>query len=278
MICSDVEELRDLYVLGALSTAEADGVEEHLATCDECTARVAQSWEAAQLLRRAVGQREPDLGVRAGLLDAIAREQEEEPEEKIKVLPPRLTWGTQRRPWRELHFPWRSARWAAAAAVVPLIVSGWLASQVVALQAQVAAAERAREQVLHTGRQATEVLGKAVEGGGRMVALMGTEMAPTATGTLYYKPGDREAVLTVSGLPRLNPGEVYQLWLVAGSDSMNGGTFSSEPDGTGMLVLRTPMPWTSVQGFRITSEPHGGNTTPSDKRYLWGNLDRPRPT
>jgi anti-sigma factor RsiW len=267
MICAEVEELRDLYVLGALSAPEADGVEEHLQSCRACTERVAQSWQAAQLLRQAVVQRSPEDRARAGLLDAIAHEQEQdELEQKIKVLP--------LRPRRDFHIPWRSVRWAAAAAVGPLLVSGWLAAQVVALQGQVAATERAREQSFQTAQHAADVLGKAVEHGGRMVALVGTEMAPTASGTLYYTPDDRDAVLTVSGLPKLNKGEVYQLWLLAGPDSMNGGTFYCEPDGTGMLVVKAPMPLTSVQGFRITNEPHGGNTAPAGNRYLWGNMER----
>lgn len=269
MNCNDVEEVRDLYVLGALSAEEADGVEEHLATCRECSQRVAQSWEAAQLLRRVVRQRQPDASVRVGLLDAIAREQEEEADGKIKVL--------TALPRREFHFPWRSVRWAAAAAVVPLLVSGWLAAQVVALQGQVSTSERTLEQTRQTSQHAADVLGKAVEHSGKMAALVGTDEAPTATGTLYYMPEERDAVLIVSGMPKLK-GEVYQLWLLSGGESMSGGTFYCDPDGSGMLVVKAPMPLTGVQGLRITSEPHGGNTAPVGKRYLWANMERPRPS
>jgi anti-sigma-K factor RskA len=268
MNCAEVEDLRDLFVLGTLTADEADAVEEHLIDCRECRSRIDESWQAAQVLRRAVGQHDPSPAVRAALFEAIGRELEEE--RKITLLPARAP--------RRVHVPWRAARAAAIAASVPLLVSGWLVVQVLNLQNQVATAERARTQTLQTGFTAMEVLGKAVEHGGGMASLRGTDMAPTASGTFYFMPGEREAVLMVSGLPKLTKGQVYQLWLVHGDETMTGGTFYCEPDGSGMLVVKAPMPVTAVDALRITAEPHGGSAAPAGDRYLWGTMEKPRAT
>lgn len=91
-------------------------------------------------------------------------------------------------------------------------------------------------------------------------------------------PGERAGVLMVSGLPKLNKGEVYQLWLLSGSETVNGGTFYCEPDGSGMLVVKAPMPLLSVEGLRITVEPHGGSASPAGDRYMWGRMEKPRAT
>lgn len=269
LTCAEVDDLRDLYVLGALGADEADAVEEHLSGCPNCTRKVSASWEAAQLLRRAVGSREPDPAVRASLLDAIASEQEED-DQKIKILVPP--------PRRRLHVPWDNVRWAAAAAAVPLLISGWLATQVFALRGEIGNTERVLAQTQQTGFQAADVLGKAVEHGGAMVAMIGTEQAPTATGSLYYVPGDRQGVLMVSGLPKLNRGEVYQLWLVSGQENMSGGTFYCDADGNGMLVVKAPMALTSVDALRITVEPRGGSASPAGMRYMWGRTQQAQAT
>ncbi len=270
MICDAIEEVRDLYVLGALATDEEDEVEEHISECRACAALVAESWQAAQLLRRAVAMRDPDPNTLATLQETLTHEQQENDEAKIKVLPPR--------PRRRIHIPRESVRWAAAMAVVPLLATVWIGSQLVILQNHVAATERTLEQTWQNGMRAADVMGKAIEHGGRMAALVGTQEAPTAAGTFYYMPGDREGVLIVSGLPKLHAGDVYQLWLLAGAESLNGGTFHSESDGSGLMVVKAPIPLVSVQGLRITSETHGGNASPAGKRYLWANLERPRPS
>ncbi|MSQ23246.1 MAG: hypothetical protein EXR58_01645 [Chloroflexi bacterium] len=259
MICADVEELRDLYVLGALSTEEGDAVEEHVSECADCTRRIAISWRAAQLLRQAVPGRLPAPTARRQLFDALGRDQSLVDFSAV----PRSTRPTS---------PWRNLQLAAAIAVAPLIACVWLASQVLALQGQVHSTQTALERSWQTGQHAAEVMGKAIERGGAMTSLIGTEMAPTAAGSLYYMPGDKEAVLVVTGLPPLQPGQVYQVWLNSGRERVSGGTFYLEEDGASMFVVKAPTPLAGIQSLGITNEPRGGSLNPAGQRYMWGEM------
>ena len=256
MNCAEVEQLRDLFVLGALESDEAEAVEEHVSECADCTARIAISWQAVQLLRLTVPTRQPEPTGRRHLREALGPEA------------PRAIAHRAPTFWRS----WRPLQMAAIVAVLPLLSSLWLASQVLALQQQMQANQVALERSWQTGQHATEVMGKAIEHGGAVTTLIGTEMAPAASGSFYYMPGDRDAVLVVAGLPKPEPGHVYQLWLVSGQERMNGGTFYLEDDGAGMLVVKSPAPLANVQSLGITVEPRGGSTTPAGRRYMWGTI------
>ncbi|MBI4213883.1 MAG: anti-sigma factor [Chloroflexi bacterium] len=261
MNCPEIEELRDLYVLGALTSDEAEAVEEHVSDCQDCRARIAVSWRAAQMLRQAVPERQPHPTRRRLLKEALDGESGSEP-------------PLARPPGRSpAFFPtWRPLQLAAAVALVPLVASVWLSTQVLGLQRELQQNRTALERSWEIGQHAAEILGKAIEQGGAMTSLVGTEMAPAASGSFYYMPGDRDAVLVVSGLPQLEPGKVYQLWLQADQERVSGGTFYLEDDGAGMLVVKSPMPLASVQTLGITIEPRGGSTSPAGSRYMWGTL------
>lgn len=297
MNCADVEELRDLYALGALGPEEAEGVEEHMAGCAECSQRIAGSWRAAQLLRHAVPAREPRASARLRMIDAAVRDPTESAASipvtglgfggdsrvsaaPLAAAPGRVTPSAAApgRPRLRFSGGWGNLRWAAATALVPLLVSAWLANQVVVLQGQVQRNERALVQSWQNAQHAAEVMGKAIEGDGTMATLTGTEMAPTANGTLYYLPGERDSVLVVAGLPQLEPGRVYQLWLVREDEERrSGGTFYLEEDGRGMLVVKSPWNMRVVRSVRVTNEPRGGSAEPQGKGYMWANLEGASP-
>jgi len=166
---------------------------------------------------------------------------------------------------------WPSLRWATAAAM-PLVLVAWLAVQLADTQHQLDANQKQLQSVWETSQAATQVMAHAVAASGKMVALQGTDMAPMASGRLYYMPGDPQAVLVVSGLPPLPEGQVYQLWLHKGEEQLNGGALQIEPDGRGMLVVNSGEPLYSYQDCIITSEPRGGSTAPLGRHYLWGRV------
>lgn len=260
MNCAEVEELRDLYVLGALTSQEADDVEEHVSDCPDCTARIARSWQGAQLLRQAVPERQPAASSRRLLREAL------ENEPSTRVRPPDA--GGRPGFWQS----WRPLQLAAVVAFLPLAASVWLSTQVLTLQRDLQSNRVALVNSWQTGQHAADVLGKAIERGGTLTSLAGTEMAPAASGRFYYMPDERDGVLVVNGLPRLDPGQVYQLWLVSDQGRASGGTFYLEDDGAGMLVVTSPMTLGSVQSLGITIEPRGGSPSPAGSRYMWGTL------
>lgn len=254
MTCEEFEEIRDLYALGALLPGEAEAAEEHLAGCAACTEKAAESWSLVQLLRETVPQVEPSPDVKHSIL-AQASASKREPESLLA----------------RFARAWPNLRWATAAAM-PLVLVAWLAGQLMETQRQLESSQKTLQATWETSQAATQVMARAMMVGGKMVALQGTASAPTASGRLYYMPGDPQAVLVVSGLPPLPEGQVYQLWLHRGEDQLSGGAFDIEPDGRGLLVVNSGEPLYTYQDCIITSEPHGGSTTPLGKHYLWGRV------
>jgi hypothetical protein len=269
MTCPEVEELIDLYVIGALPYGEAREVAAHLDGCPGCRALMERATEVAQLLGISVEQHEPSPALRSRIL-ALAHGGENATPAVTSASGPPAWWGA----FLNWLSPSHPVRMAAAFAVVPLVLSGWLAIQVMQLRSEVHSSETALATSWQTSQTAAEIMGKAMEHGGSMANLQGTEMAPDASGMLYYAASEGEAVLVVRGLPELSRGHVYQCWLMSGERRMNAGTFYRETDGRAMLVIKSPMPLESVEAVGVTEEPHGGSMEPRGERYVWGRLKR----
>lgn len=274
MNCTDVAELIDLYVVDALPAEQAEDVEGHLATCSACQDDVDRAWEVAQLLRVAVPGIEPPSGLRTRIMH-LATADEPTPLRSLAVVP-----RTKSRPlWSRLPSYAHDFRWAATAAVIPLAVSALMGLAIVALQREVSATRSEVESAslaLTRSRQsaelATEVIGRVIVMGGAMATVQGTDLAPTATGMIYYVPSSQDAILVANGLPRLSGADVYQLWFVVGEKRMSGGTFNAWEDGRCMVVTKAPMPLSSVDTIRVTTEPLGGSDVPHGNGYLWARL------
>jgi hypothetical protein len=276
MSCADVQPLIDLYAVGALEPDVADEVAMHAETCPDCEAELERAWQAVQLLRLSVPPAAPSDLLRQRILRAAGTEVAPAARESGSQPQGRLTWLPAAAGARRLSAAWRGGalRWAAAAALVPLVLSAWLALQVVQLQQQMRAAERAIGDNRSQAYTAIEFMGKALETGGAMARVDGTEMAPAAQGFVYYMPSEQRCVLVTEGLPMPGRDSVYQVWLQVGDKRVNGGVFMPENTGHGMLVVQSPMPLASVDAVGITVEPKGGSEEPHGSRYMWGRLKK----
>jgi anti-sigma factor RsiW len=266
MTCAEVEDLIELYVIGALSADEAREVAAHLDSCPGCHELVRNATEVVQIMRLAVDEVEPSPRVLAQLRSAIREGERPTP---VGAAPDTPSWW---RGLRSLFTPALPVPLAAAVAAIPLVLSGWLSMQVMQLQSEVHTTEVALHNSWETSQNAAEILGKAVERGGKTARLQGQEMAPSATAMLYYMPADSEGVLVVNGLPEIPRGKVFQCWLVSGERRVSGGTFYRESDGRALLVVKSPLPLATVDAVGVTEEPHGGSSQPGAARYVWGRL------
>jgi anti-sigma-K factor RskA len=266
MTCAEVEELIELYVIGALPPEEAREVALHLDSCTGCRDLERHAAEVAQVLRLGVVQVEPSPTLRTRVAAAV------------RATPVASRGASGRRsPWRVIAdwvVPGHPVRLVATLAIAPLLLSGWLAFQVMQLRSAMESTETALINSWETSQEAAAIMGKAMERGGSMVSLQGMEMSPEASGMLYYMPSENEGVLVVRGLPGLNKGNVYQCWLVSGERRVSGGTFYPEGDGRALLVVKSPMPLESVDAVGVTQERHGGSPEPAGQRYVWGRLRR----
>jgi anti-sigma-K factor RskA len=103
------------------------------------------------------------------------------------------------------------------------------------------------------------------------------QLAPAAggrngRGEMYMYPGNPNAVVLFSGLPPLDPGEVYQFWLADGTTQVAGGTFVVDKDGLGQVVVHAPREVNAFSEVMVTVEPEGGSAAPSRDVVLAGNL------
>ncbi|GAB4427531.1 MAG: anti-sigma factor [Chloroflexi bacterium OHK40] len=94
----------------------------------------------------------------------------------------------------------------------------------------------------------------------------------SAQGEMYMYPGESSAVVLFSGLPVLQPGQVYQFWLADGQTQVAGGTFVVDATGIGHIVVQAPREVNAFSEVMVTIEPAGGSTTPSAEVVLEGSL------
>lgn len=227
-------ELVSAYALGCLDADEAAAFAGHLETCADCRADLPVFRGVADALLLAVPDVAPSPVVREQLM-ALAGGGNE----SIRWLEPRAGRSTGR--LRSPRLRRRAARrtWAMAVIALAAVVLGGL---LLAFAARWAAPVRA-------------------------VALLPTDVAPTAAGELRFAR-DGAATLEVTGLPALPAGRQYQLWLVAGDERDSGAVFSVDAGGGAVVPVTAARPSTAYERFGITIEPAGGSPGPTGDRVL----------
>ena len=248
-----VDDLIDLYALGALEPGEQRVVDSHIQECARCRALVDERRRLVALLAWTPEQRAP----RPGLEQNIRRRIEDLQRQGRRELPPPRRWLSLGSWWPG------SSRWVglAAAALALLLLAGWnvrLQRQLTTLSAQVA-----RQQELVDILHAPDV---------RLITMAPQPAAPQARGTLIINPDSTDAYLVAAGLPRLPDDRVYQLWLSAGEERTNAGLFRGDEQGEATLRIRSPEPLAQYSGCGITVEPAGGSPRPTGDRVLRSDL------
>lgn len=104
------------------------------------------------------------------------------------------------------------------------------------------------------------------------MSLAGTESLPQAHGQLIANPNDASAILIVSGLPSLEPGLVYQFWLVDGDIQQGVGVFNADAQGVGTLLISTEAAIGSYDAMGISVEPGGGSQQPTGDMIMLGTF------
>jgi anti-sigma-K factor RskA len=239
MNCAEAEELLGAYALEALPEEEARRVEDHLRTCAEHRAAAAELRRTSALLPLTVEEGNPSPELRARIIEAVKAT----PAEPVAAA--REARGTTVVPLRRIaRFPtWagRASRLAVAAAIaLALGVGGLIGYQL---------GHSAQAQVAYTFQ-------------GDPTA------APGAEARLVYFKDRKQAVVAVSGLPRLGSGQVYEMWLIKNGVPVDKGISTSE---TGDLAAQVSGDLSQFQQFAITIEP-GEQQLPTTKPILVGNL------
>jgi len=247
------------FALGALDEAERVAFEQHLATCDVCTAEVRELREVASLLATGVPRVAPPAGLRDRIL-ADARSVRPISSAPAAVERPAPA------PRRSSVLPWIAALAASVAAIV-------LGQQ----YRQERADRYAAEQALSIARATMDSTGAALA---RRDSLIASLVAPDVQAVSVTGSGpspsaryflDRRAnriVIAASSLPPAANGRTYQLWgIETGRPPVPLGTFNTDSSGRALAVLSVPA-GLRIAVTAVTDEPTGGSPLPTTTPFL----------
>jgi anti-sigma-K factor RskA len=240
------EDLKDAYVLGALSEEERRGFEEYLAAHPERQAEI------------------DELGAVAGLLAFAPREQDAPPELRRRVMEVVEAEAAPRRERREESMLAGIGRFigvsglAFGAAVMVLIgLLSWnllLQNQVQDLQGEVRSAQG----------QVKDAQAKQA----RTIQLSGTWADQGANAEVASINDDR-IVLVADNLPSVPQGQTCQIWVIKGNVPESGGLF--QPGGKETAAPIT-IPIKKGDTIAVTVEPAGGSEKPTSDPVLSAEL------
>lgn len=241
-----VDDLIDLYALGALEPDEQSAVDEHLDECSRCRALLAQAKELVLLLAWTPDQQNPPPALRGRVMRRVRQLQHLDGDNNAPWWQ-RLVADLQRSTSRVAF------GFATAAVVVALALgtrSVQLQRQVTQLQAQV----REQQQVVDVLRGADS----------QLVALKTQPGAPAGQAHLLLDPTQTRAFLVTSGLQQLPASQTYQLWLIGGSTPVSMGTFAVNGSGVATILVNADRPLAQFDAVGVSVEPAGGSAQPTN--------------
>jgi anti-sigma-K factor RskA len=200
MTCDEFEELAGAYALDAITPAEREAAQAHLAGCAKCTRRLQELRAVVELLPYSVTQVNPPESLKGRVLESIRNEGR--------------TASTQPIPMSS------SARWRwskqllAIAAVLMLLLLGGMTAWNVSLH----------QQNTSLAYQVTSLQHRAVQA----YAIQGIASAQGASGKAIYLPEQNITLVVIQGLPQLQGTQVYQGWLIHGNQPRSIGLLSME--------------------------------------------------
>lgn len=282
-----IEELIAGYVLGNLSSEEAEEFRQLLADYPEVAIEVQRLQEVLGVMPYALPEVSPPPSLRQSLLETFSAEIQAATTSEPRPASKKPNAGF----WRQLKGSPR--RWssilggAAALLVVALALENYqIRLQVTRMQAKVSTMQdkvarlasdnhQIRQQV--TTMQAKvarreDVISMLQQPDVHVVPLKGTEQASAATGSMLMTPGESHAILVFKDLPVLPEGQFYQLWSVVKDEKILWGGFRINDHGTVFVKLPRPS-HLNVTALVMTVEESPTPATPAGPMVMAGNLN-----
>jgi anti-sigma-K factor RskA len=237
----EMNELYELYVLGALEPELASEIDSHLADgCEYCGERLREATLAAAAMSSMAEQVEPPKHLRDRVLASVRpRKQSSSPRKQLN--------------------PWLYAvPGLAAACVLLLAYSLWSRNTAQSLRDRIAVLTQERDQL----RSAVEVLSRSDT---RMVQF-GNNNAPH--GRVFLSPNGG-VVFAGSQLPQIASDKTFQLWLIpAAGAPRSAGIFQANAAGEFVNVVPDPVNLTDIHAVAVSVEPRQGSPAPTTTPIL----------
>jgi anti-sigma-K factor RskA len=247
------------YALGSLDRESRRTFEAHLAGCETCAAEVRSLRAVTALLGATVSPRTPRPELRARVMAAVSG-----------TAAPASPRRRSRRP------AWLPLAAALALAAGAALYAGLLQNRIGELEArlqqallQASATDRALADARRTAGDAEAAMAVIAAPDVARIDLTGQAIAPQARARALWSR-DRGMVFTVSSLPPLPAGRVYQVWVVTANAPVSAGLLMPDADGSGSVYFGTPPDIPTPIALAVTLEPAGGVPAPTGERYLVG--------
>jgi anti-sigma-K factor RskA len=284
-----LEELIAGYVLGNLSSEEAEEFRQLLTEHPELAIEVQRLQEVLEVMPYALPEAAPPPSIRQSLLETVSAESQAAAATASEHLP--ALRKAKPGLWRRLKGSPR--QWsgivcgAAALLVVALALENYhfrlqvtrMQAKVTRMQAKVArlASDNHNIRLQVTTMQAKvarreDVISMLQQPDVHVVPLKGTERASAATGSMLMTPGESNAILIFKNLPVLPEGQFYQLWSVVKDEKILWGGFRISDHGTVFAKLPRPSNL-NVTALVMTIEESPAPTTPAGPMVMAGNLN-----
>ena len=264
-----IEELFPFYVLDALTEEEKDQVESYLAEHPEARTQLQELQSGASAVPDSIAPVEPPRRVKEALMARVRTDARMSGRAVAPVTSSRRASPEPvvRRGGARLADLFRVLSLGAAAVAILWAFFlnaqvGRLQNEISALKDQVAAQSQSIDDLIRTLPPGNDVI---------TVSLKGTDAQPHAHGQLIADPNDQSAVLVISGLPPLEAGKTYQVWLI-GDAPVSAGLLTVDQNGQSVLIVTSEESIGSFNSLGISIEPEGGSEQPTGEIVVLSEL------
>ena len=231
----------ELYALDLLDGAERADVERLLAADEHAREQVRHLRSVAAALALEIEPMEASPGLKARILDAARADLDVERAFGDAKPPPAPVSIASARARRRSARDW--AGWSVAAVLAVALIGSLVWN---------AQLRNDRDNPPPAVAYGVTTSGNAVGASGAVVVVGERALA-------------QSALLTLSNLPALERGKVYQVWLIAGAPEPNV-TFT--PDKTGYAEVAVPGQIADYTTLAVTIEPSGGSAAPTTEPVI----------
>jgi anti-sigma-K factor RskA len=260
----DIEELLPFYALDALTDDERELVEKYLAEHPEARQQLEDLGKAASALPHSVAPVEPSQRTKQALMARVNNDAQ------ARARPMSQASREPSRGGNLFEKLFRTLSFAAAAIAILWAIA--LNVQVARLQNEVASLNERLVAQSESIDQIIANLPQTDQADVITVSLQGTQVQPQAQGQLIVDPDSQSAVLVISGLPPLEPGRTYQVWLIDGGAPVSAGLLSVNENGQGVFIVNSEESIGSFNSLGISIEPEGGSTEPTGDIVVLSDL------
>ena len=229
------QELLAGYVLGNLSSEEAEEFQQRLADHPELEEEVYQLQEILATLPYGLPEAHLRAELRASVLDCAQAD---------KVVP--LAKPSPSSTPKRLSNVWQWVSVGAAAAAIAIGVSNYQ------LQQQLSSAQTTIAQQQSDLSQQKDLIAMLQDNQTHVMPLKGVAQLASASGSAVVTSGHKEAILIIKDLPNLPEGQTYLLWEIANGKKIACGAF--RPNASGNVFVKMPVSFNSESTLAITVE------------------------